>query len=329
MPSPLRDALFVSLQYILPHHLISRSVYAMTRWRTPLVEPAIRLFCRHFNVNLEEAAEPDPAAYPTFNAFFTRALKPGVRPLAEGEAVAACPVDGAISQLGRIRDGRIIQAKGQDYSLVELLGGDLTRAEPFRNGSFATLYLSPRDYHRIHMPLAGRLTEMVHVPGRLFSVNPATVERVPRLFARNERVAALFDTAEGPLGLVLVGAMNVAAIETIWAGLVTPPRGREIGVWRYGEYVKVELPRGAEMGRFNMGSTVIVLFPEGFHFRPDLAPGMPVRMGEALAQRAAWPEPVRPSDPLEAEGEHLVEPAGAKQPGEQAVQAEGDARAGG
>lgn len=314
MSSPLRDALFVSLQYILPHHLISRSVYAMTRWRTPLVEPAIRLFSRHFGVNLDEAAESDPSSYRTFNAFFTRALKPGVRPLAEGEALAACPVDGAISQLGRIRDGRIFQAKGHEYSLVELLGGDLTRAEPFRNGSFATVYLSPRDYHRIHMPLAGMLTEMVHVPGRLFSVNPVTVERVPRLFARNERVAALFDTAEGPMGMVLVGAMNVAAIETVWSGLVTPPAGREIGQWRYGDQVRVELARGAEMGRFNMGSTVIVLFPEGFRFRPDLAPGMVVRMGEPLAQRAAWPEPARPSDAPEAEGEHFVEPSGAEQP---------------
>jgi len=316
MSSPLRDALFVSLQYILPHHLISRSVFSMTRWRTPLVAPAIRKFSKHFGVNLDEALESDPSAYRTFNAFFTRALKPGVRPLAEGEALAACPADGTISQLGRIKDGRIFQAKGHEYSLVELLGGDLTRAEPFRNGSFATIYLSPRDYHRIHMPLAGTLTEMVHVPGRLFSVNPVTVERVPRLFARNERVAALFDTAEGPMGMVLVGAMNVAAIETVWSGLVTPPAGREIGEWRYGEQVRVELARGAEMGRFNMGSTVIMLFPEGLSFRPDLAHGMAVRMGEPLAQRAAWPETAQPSDAVEAEGEHLVEAAGAEQPGQ-------------
>lgn len=291
MPSPLRDTLFVTLQYILPHHLVSRAVYAMTRWRTPLVAPAIRAFSKHFGVNLDEAVESDPEAYRTFNAFFTRALKPGMRPLAEGESLAACPVDGAISQLGQIKDGRIFQAKGHEYSLVELLGGDLTRAEPFRNGQFATIYLSPRDYHRIHMPLAGTLTEMVHVPGRLFSVNPVTVERVPRLFARNERVAALFDTSEGPMGMVLVGAINVAAIETVWSGLVTPPRGREIGEWSYGDQVRVELPRGAEMGRFNMGSTVIMLFPEGFAFRPDLAPGMAVRMGEPLAQRAAWTIP--------------------------------------
>lgn len=289
MPSPLRDALFVASQYILPHHLISRVVYAMTRWRTPLVESAIRAFSKHFGVNLNEALESDPAAYRTFNAFFTRQLKPDARPLVEGDALAACPVDGAISQLGRIEDGRIFQAKGHEYSLVELLGGDLTRAEPFRNGSFATIYLSPRDYHRIHMPLAGTLTEMVHVPGRLFSVNPVTVTRVPRLFARNERVAALFDTAEGPMGMVLVGAINVAAIETVWSGLVTPPRGRDIGVWKYGDQVRVNLERGAEMGRFNMGSTVIMLFPEGFSFRPDLVPGLPVKLGESLAQRAAWP----------------------------------------
>jgi len=296
MSSPLRDTLFVTLQYILPHHLVSRAVYAMTRWRTPLAAPAIRAFSKHFGVNLDEAVESDPDTYRTFNAFFTRALKPGVRPLAEGENLAACPVDGAISQLGSIKDGSIFQAKGHDYSLVELLGGDLTRAEPFRNGSFATIYLSPRDYHRIHMPLGGTLTGMVHVPGRLFSVNPVTVERVPRLFARNERVAALFDTREGPMGMVLVGAINVAAIETVWSGLVTPPRGREIGEWSYGDQVRVELPRGAEMGRFNMGSTVIMLFPEGFSFRPDLAPGMAVCMGEPLAQRAAWPISVEPLD---------------------------------
>ncbi|TQV65128.1 MAG: phosphatidylserine decarboxylase [Halothiobacillaceae bacterium] len=286
----MRDALFVATQYILPHHLISRAVYAMTRWRTPLVEPAIRAFSKHFGVNLDEALDSDPAGYRTFNAFFTRALKPGARPLIAGDALAACPVDGAISQLGRIEDGRIFQAKGHEYSLIELLGGDLTRAEPFRNGSFATIYLSPRDYHRIHMPLAGTLREMVHVPGRLFSVNPVTVERVPRLFARNERVSALFDTQEGPMGMVLVGAMNVAAIETVWSGLVTPPRGREIGVWKYGHQVQVRLERGDEMGRFNMGSTVIMLFPEGFGFRPDLKPGMPVNMGEALAQRNHWEE---------------------------------------
>lgn len=290
MSSKLRDALFVSLQYILPHHLISRAVYTMTRWRTPLTEAAIRAFSKHFAVNLDEAVESDPAAYPTFNAFFTRALKPGIRPLADGDAVVACPVDGTLSQLGPIQDGRIIQAKGHDYSLVELLGGDLSRAEPFRNGQFATIYLSPRDYHRIHMPLAGRLRQMVHVPGRLFSVNPRTVDRVPRLFARNERVAALFETTEGPLGMVLVGAINVAAIETIWSGLVTPPRGRELGVWNYGDQVNVNLPRGAEMGRFNMGSTVILLLPQGFNFRPDLAPGTAVRLGEALAQREPWTE---------------------------------------
>ncbi|MDD2894220.1 MAG: archaetidylserine decarboxylase [Halothiobacillaceae bacterium] len=289
MSTPFRDGLFVALQYVLPHHFISRMVYAMTRWRSPLVEPAIRAFVKHFQVDMDEATETSPAAYATFNAFFTRALKPELRPLATGDEVVACPVDGTISQLGRIQDGRIFQAKGHEFSLVELLGGDLSRADAFRNGQFATIYLSPKDYHRIHMPLAGTLTQMVHVPGRLFSVNPVTVERVPRLFARNERVATLFDTDAGALGLVLVGAMNVAAIETIWSGLVTPPHGHEIGVWNYGEHVKVQLPRGAEMGRFNMGSTVILLLPEMMSFRPDLAAGVAVRMGEALAQRTAWP----------------------------------------
>jgi len=289
MSTPFRDGLFVALQYLLPHHLISRAVYAMTRWRSPLVQPAIRAFVQHFKVDMDEAADASPAGYTTFNAFFTRALKPELRPLAEGDEVVACPVDGTISQLGRIEDGRIFQAKGHEFSLVELLGGDLSRADAFRNGQFATIYLSPRDYHRIHMPLAGTLKQMVHVPGRLFSVNPVTVERVPRLFARNERVAALFNTEVGSMGLVLVGAMNVAAIETAWSGLVTPPHGHEIGVWNYGKHVSVHLPRGEEMGRFNMGSTVILLLPEAMSFRPDLAAGKTVRMGESLAQSASWP----------------------------------------
>ncbi|MEW5837914.1 MAG: archaetidylserine decarboxylase [Pseudomonadota bacterium] len=285
----MRDALFVAAQYILPHHALSRCVYAMTRWRSPLVAPAIRAFVRHFAVNMDEALESSPAAYPSFNAFFTRALRPDVRPIAEGDDVVACPTDGAISQLGEIIDGRIFQAKGHEFSLVELLGGDLSRADAFRNGRFATIYLSPRDYHRIHMPLAGRLYQMVHVPGRLFSVNPVTVARVPRLFARNERVCALFDTPVGKMGMVLVGAMNVAAIETVWAGLVTPPHGHEIGVWNYGEQVQVNLPRAAEMGRFNMGSTVIILLPENVRLRPDLTEGVTVRVGEALAQTETWP----------------------------------------
>jgi len=289
MSTPFRDGLFVALQYVLPHHFISRMVFAMTRWRSPLVQPAIRAFVQHFKVDMDEAAEDSPASYATFNAFFTRALKPELRPLAEGEDVVACPVDGTISQLGRIQDGRIFQAKGHDFSLVELLGGDLSRADAYRNGQFATIYLAPRDYHRIHMPLAGALTQMIHVPGRLFSVNPVTVDRVPRLFARNERVAALFDTEVGAIGLVLVGAMNVAAIETVWSGLVTPPHGHEIGVWNYGQHVSVHLPRGEEMGRFNMGSTVILLLPDAMSFRPDLTAGKTVRMGEAFAQSELWP----------------------------------------
>jgi len=289
MSTPFRDGLFVALQYVLPHHFISRVVYSMTRWRSPLVQPAIRAFVQHFKVDMAEAAEESPASYASFNAFFTRALKPERRPLAEGDGVVACPVDGTISQLGRVEDGRIFQAKGHDFSLVELLGGDLSRADAFRNGQFATIYLSPRDYHRIHMPLSGTLKQMVHVPGRLFSVNPVTVERVPRLFARNERVAALFDTEAGAIGLVLVGAMNVAAIETVWSGLVTPPHGHEIGVWNYGQHVSVDLPRGEEMGRFNMGSTVILLMPEAMNFRPDLIAGKTVHMGEPFAQSASWP----------------------------------------
>ncbi|MFO1351967.1 MAG: archaetidylserine decarboxylase [Gammaproteobacteria bacterium] len=273
-------------QYLLPQRLSTRIAYRLTRSRKLwLKDRLIRAFIARFDVDMSEALEPDPGAYAHFNAFFTRALKPDARPLAAGEDVLCCPVDGAVSQAGVLTGDTVLQAKGRCYSLTALLGGDAARAAPFRDGRFATLYLAPRDYHRIHMPIAGRLREMVHVPGRLFSVSPLTTRMVPNLFARNERVAALFDTALGPLALVMVGAINVASIETVWAGVVTPPLGRQIRAWRYpaSGADAVALARGAEMGRFNMGSTVIVLAANpALHWDAAIQPGARVRMGQTL-----------------------------------------------
>jgi len=236
---------------------------------------------------MSEAAQADYRAYEHFNAFFTRALKADARPLARDEQTLCSPVDGTVSQLGRIDGNRIFQAKGRDYSLIELLGGDKARAEPFRNGSFATLYLSPRDYHRIHMPLTGQLREMVHIPGKLFSVSPLTTRMVPNLFARNERVVCIFDSSIGPLGLILVGAINVASIETVWAGVVTPPLGKTIRRWDYPAQGNdsVRLEKGEEMGRFNMGSTVILLAPpDTLDWQISMSANSSIRMGQALAR---------------------------------------------
>lgn len=284
----LTDRLLSWLQVPLPHHLLSRIIFRLLRitW-SPVKQLQIRLVTWLYRIDLDEAANPDPGAYPHFNAFFTRALAEGARPVVSGDGELACPVDGVVSQVGSIRGSRIFQAKGRDYSLVELLGGSSRRAEPFADGTFATLYLSPRDYHRVHMPVDGELSEMIHVPGRLFSVNPGTTRVVPRIFARNERVIALFETELGAMALVLVGALFVAAIETAWAGLVTPPAGRRLAVHRYGGETerRVVLDRGEEMGRFNMGSTVIVLLGPGrVDWAPGLAPETPVRMGQLLAR---------------------------------------------
>jgi phosphatidylserine decarboxylase len=270
-------------QYFLPQHAISRATLALTRVRAPRFKNAfIRGFIRHFDVDMSLAANPDPASYEHFNAFFTRALRSDARPIASGNDEIACPVDGAVSQLGAIDDDTLLQAKGHTYSLTELLGGDAARPAPFRDGSFATLYLSPRDYHRIHMPLAGTLREMVYVPGHLFAVNRATVKMIPRVFARNERVVAIFDTAAGPMAMVLVGAINVGCIETVWHGVVTPPTRPDITRWTYDN---VSLARGAEMGRFNMGSTVIVLFGRGaVQWAGSVRSGTPVCMGQSLAR---------------------------------------------
>lgn len=268
--------------HLLPHHLISRGVFRLTRRRSRFTTPAIRWFIRHFRVDMTEAAQPAPQTYPTFNAFFTRALRPDARPLAPGDRTVVSPVDGTISQLGAIGGGRIFQAKRQDYSVPELVGGEARHAEPFRTGQFCTLYLSPRDYHRIHMPVSATLSEMIYVPGRLFTVAPYGVRQIPRLFARNERVICLFETERGPMALILVGAINVAAIETTWAGLITPPHRRLIQQVDYRDQ-DIHLEKGEEMGRFNMGSTVILLFADTIMtWDPGLGPGSPVRMGQRL-----------------------------------------------
>jgi len=287
LTGPLAQRLFAWAQYPLPHHALSRLVGVATGSRQPWIKgPLTRWFVRRYGVDLGEAAEPNTGAYPDFQHFFTRALRPGARPLcAEGEL--ACPADGTLSQFGRIDGDRLLQAKGSTFSAVELLGGSEERAAPFAGGQFATVYLAPKDYHRVHMPLAGTLRQMVHVPGRAFSVNPATTNHVPGLFARNERVVALFDTAQGPMALVLVGAMLVATVDTVWAGTVTPPHGHRVAVWDYpasGEGA-ITLGRGEEMGRFNLGSTVILLLPgEQVTWDADQSPGTTVRMGQRLGQ---------------------------------------------
>ncbi len=272
-------------QYLMPGHLISRLTHAFTRIRHPGIKNRFtEWFIAHFKVNMEEALESNPRHYENFNTFFTRELKPGVRPIVDGEGELACPVDGTVSQACPIINGRIFQAKGHDYSLEQLLGGSAETAKAFQNGSFATIYLSPRDYHRIHMPITGTLREMVHVPGRLFSVNPATTRVIPGLFARNERVVCLFDTDAGPMAMVNVGAVNVGSIETVWTGEVTPPAGRTVRSWHYEGGKAITLEKGAEMGRFNMGSTVIVIFgPEAVEWADEIQPGAPVRLGQLLA----------------------------------------------
>jgi phosphatidylserine decarboxylase len=278
----------VALQYLLPHRLLSAGMRALMHWRwSPWKNAVIGVMTRLYAIDVAEAADPDPAAYPHFNAFFTRALRPGARPLDADPEALLVPADGRISQAGPIRAGRIFQAKGHDYSAAELLG-DEAAAQVFADGSYATVYLSPRDYHRVHMPLAGRLRATLHVPGRLFSVAPFTVEAVPRLVARNERLVCHFDTALGPVAVVMVGALLVSGVETVWRGVEIPPYGHGNRILRrdYADrHPAIDLARGAEMARFNMGSTVIVLLPAGVELAPGLAPGAAVRLGQRLAQR--------------------------------------------
>jgi len=281
----LRDTLFVLFQYLLPQHRISRLVHGFARLRVGWIrKPFTRWFIRRFGVDLSEAAEPDYRAYPDFNSFFTRALKPAARPIDSAPDAVVSPVDGRVSEAGRIDGDAVFQAKGHTFSVHALLGGTRRWSDVFRDGAFTTLYLSPRDYHRIHMPLTGTLQETIHVPGRLFSVNEATTARVPGLFARNERVVTVFETEAGPMALVLVGALNVGSIETVWQGEITPPTGRTIRHWDQ-RHLNLTLEKGQEMGRFNMGSTVIVLFSdERVRWESKLRPGEPVRMGERIGE---------------------------------------------
>lgn len=295
MTVPLSERAAVAAQHLLPKQALTTLMGRLAGARGGSTTTAvIRWFIGRYGVNMAEAANPDPAAYPTFNEFFTRPLAPGARPLAPCELV--CPVDGAISQFGPVDGERIFQAKGHDYTATALVGGDAALAAHFHGGHFATLYLSPKDYHRIHMPCEGRLLRMIHVPGALFSVNPATARGVPGLFARNERVVCVFDHPQhGPWVLVLVGATIVGSMATVWHGVVNPPRPGTLRDWQYteGDAPKVELAQGAEMGRFLLGSTVVMLFPRGpWSWNPRWAPGAPIRMGEAMAQRsAAWVPP--------------------------------------
>nr|WP_306671543.1 archaetidylserine decarboxylase [Endozoicomonas sp. ONNA2] len=278
--------MFAAVQYVLPHHLISRAVFYFVECQIPWFKNGlIRLAIDHYHVNMSEAKRQDAEEYLHFNDFFTRSLKDGARPLPEDPAIIVSPADGVISQIGDIKNGRIFQAKGHDYSLVELLGGDLDLGQEFMGGKFATIYLAPKDYHRVHIPAAGSLHKMVHVPGRLFSVSQGTVENIPNLFARNERVVSIFDTQYGPMAVIMVGAINVASIETVWAGLVTPQRG-QVATTTYGEASQsVELSRGDELGRFKLGSSAIVLFGKNqIEWLKNWQPGLSIKMGEALAQ---------------------------------------------
>ena len=283
----MSDRLDVLPQYLLPKRALTAFSGRIASARAGAATTRlIRWFVRKYGVDMSEAAEPDVAHYASFNDFFTRALKPGARPLAQ--ATLVCPVDGAISQFGAIERDRIVQAKGHDYTTTALVGGDATLAARFEHGSFATLYLSPKDYHRIHMPCAARLVRMIHVPGDLFSVNPTTARGVPGLFARNERVVCVFESAAvGTFVLALVGATIVGSMATVWHGVVNAPRGALLREWRYDE-AQVELAQGAEMGRFLLGSTVVMLFAppaDGglLRFNPQWAPGRTIRLGEAMA----------------------------------------------
>lgn len=271
------------LQSVLPHHTLSKLMSVLTHseivWLKNLF---IKQIIKHYGVNMDEALIQDINAFKSFNDFFTRELNPEVRPLSTEKNAIVSPADGVVSQAGNITAGDIFQAKGKSFTVTELLGGSAERAAPFNDGVFTTIYLSPKDYHRLHSPLTGTLTEMVHVPGRLFSVNTATTEAVPRLFARNERVCCLFDTEAGPMALILVGAIFVSSIETVWHGVVTPPTVTEVQNWLY-EQNAPTLQKGEEMGRFNMGSTIIVLFgKDTVQWNADFTANKEVKLGEMI-----------------------------------------------
>ena len=281
----LSGKIFSLIQYLLPHHLLSSIMYliAHSEWK-PLKDFIIKNIIDIYDVELDQAADPEPTNYRSFNDFFTRELKPDARPIASGKDVLASPVDGVVSQAGKIEQGRIFQAKGHDFTLNELVGGDPKSAGLFADGNFATIYLSPRDYHRIHMPITGTLIKMTHVPGRLFSVSPSTTQNIPRLFSRNERIVNLFDTEAGPMAMIMVGAIFVSSMDTVWAGTVTP-KSRRTTSWEYGRKstAAIKLKRGQEMGRFNMGSTVILLFgKDAIELAPELQPEAKLQMGQKV-----------------------------------------------
>lgn len=277
----LRDKLFITLQHCVPQHSLSRLTGWLAESEIPwLKDFLIRLFSRFFNINIAEAVPADYEKYPSFNAFFTRQLKPGARPIAAGEQVIVSPADGSISEIGSIDKQRVLQAKGQYYNLTALLGGNTVLADEFANGAFATVYLSPSDYHRVHMPFAGTLRKTIYVPGKLFSVNQTTADNVEGLFARNERLVCIFDTAHGPMALILVGAMIVAGIETVWDGQIAP---NDIQAIKTDTTHSIALDKGEEMGRFKLGSTAIVLFPANtVSWNNMLSNGSTIRLGESL-----------------------------------------------
>ncbi|MCE1182806.1 MAG: archaetidylserine decarboxylase [Rhodocyclales bacterium] len=280
----MSDRLAVLPQYLIPKQALTALAGKLASAQAgSLTTQVIRWFVKRYQVNMAEAANPDIASYASFNDFFTRPLQAGARPISE--AAFACPVDGAISQFGPIERDQIFQAKGHSYSTTALVGGDRELAAQFENGSFATLYLSPRDYHRIHMPCDGKLTRMIYVPGELFSVNPTTARGVPGLFARNERVVCVFESAHGPFVLTLVGATIVGSMATVWHGVINPPRPGSIREWRYEGDSAVHLKKGEEMGRFLLGSTVVMLFPEDtLAFNAEWTPTRAIRMGETMGQ---------------------------------------------
>lgn len=279
-----KSKLFSWLQYLIPQHFLSRLTGRLADCRIGWIKnQLIKAFIKRFNVDMSEALQEDPTAFSSFNDFFTRELKPDAREILADPTQLVSPADGAISELGELQHGQLMQAKGINYSLTRLLGGDLEKAQPFMGGSFATIYLSPRDYHRVHMPLQGRLLETIYVPGKLFSVNQATADNVPGLFARNERLVCFFETPVGPMALILVGAMIVAGIETVWDGQVAP-LARKVTLRNFSDPQPIVLEKGQEMGRFKLGSTAILVFgPDAVEWREDLQNGTPVRLGEALA----------------------------------------------
>lgn len=282
----MNDKLFIKLQHWVPQHALSRIIGKIANSHNSFIKNTfIEWFIKRYQVDMSLAAEENPRAYACFNDFFTRALKPGIRPICREPIAIVCPADGAVSQLGKIKNGRIFQAKGQDYSVEELLGGDTALAQEFADGDFATVYLSPKDYHRVHMPYGGKLRTMVSIPGDLFSVNTVTAENVERLFSRNERIAAIFDTDIGPMAVVLVGAMIVAGIETVWDGQLAPMGSREIATSNY-PYQNIVLAKGDEMGRFKLGSTAVILFAKDkITWEQQFIAGSATRVGVKFAEK--------------------------------------------